>query len=204
MLPLLKGIILGFSIAAPVGPIGVLCIRRTIALGRLHGFLSGLGAATADAIYGFIAGFGFTFLMNFLLDQRLLLQAAGGVFLCYLGVQTFRSNPAADPAQVKSGSLLGSYLSTLMLTIANPLTMMAFVGIFAGLGIGSSPGDSYAAVSLVTGVFLGSAAWWIVLSVSVGLLRSRLEASSLKWINRVSGLIIAGFGIAALMGLLAS
>ncbi|MFM1652514.1 LysE family transporter [Brevibacillus sp. B_LB10_24] len=91
-----------------------------------------------------------------------------------------------------------------MLTLANPLTMMAFVGIFAGLGIGSSPGDSYAAVSLVTGVFLGSAAWWIVLSVSVGLLRSRLEASFLKWINRVSGLIIAGFGIAALMGLHAS
>lgn len=114
---LLKGILLGFSIAAPVGPIGILCIRRTITLGRLHGFLSGLGAATADAFYGFIAGFGLTLITSFLLDQKVLLQAVGGLFLCYLGVQTFRSKPAAEAAQTgkaSGNSLFKSYASTLL------------------------------------------------------------------------------------------
>lgn len=109
----LKGLVIGFSVAAPVGPIGILCINRTLSKGRLHGFVSGLGAATADALYGCIAAFGLTFITTFLLTQKIWLQLIGGLFLCYLGVQTFRSQPAEHAAAAKGGGLLRSYTSVL-------------------------------------------------------------------------------------------
>ncbi|MBD0382508.1 LysE family translocator [Paenibacillus sedimenti] len=202
LIPLLKGILLGFSIAAPVGPIGILCIRRTVTLGRLHGFLSGLGAASADAFYGFIAGFGLTLITNFLLDQRTLLQAVGGLFLLYLGIQTYRSDPAKDPAKAKGETLFRSYASTFMLTITNPLTIMSFLGAFAGLGLGGSQAGIPSAAALVAGVFIGSALWWLALSLIVGILRERLNVGALKWVNRVSGAIVTIFGVIALLGLL--
>ncbi|MGG1553609.1 LysE/ArgO family amino acid transporter [Paenibacillus ferrarius] len=210
MQPLLKGILLGLSIAAPVGPIGVLCIRRTLTLGRLHGFLSGLGAATADAFYGIIAGFGLTLVTSFLLDWQGVLQVAGGLFLCYLGVQTFRAKPASEAAKARGGSLLKSYASTLGLTITNPMTILSFFGAFAGLGIGvtgsaggvSATGTHLGPAVLVLGVFTGSALWWLALSVGVGLLRDRLGGAVLVWINRISGVILTAFGCVALGGLL--
>ncbi|MEW9701090.1 LysE family translocator [Paenibacillus sp. SI8] len=195
---------MGITIAAPVGPIGVLCIRRTIAFGRLHGFLSGLGAATADAFYGVIAGFGLTLISNFLLDQKLLLQAVGGLFLCYLGVQTYRSKPAADPAKANEESRFKSYVSTFMLTITNPMTIMSFLGVFAGLGMGNAQGNVGASVALVIGVFLGSALWWLALSLTVGIFRDRLKVSTFRWINRISGVIVLIFGVVSLLGLLAA
>ncbi|WP_397386607.1 LysE family translocator [Paenibacillus roseipurpureus] len=201
MIPLLKGILLGFSIAAPVGPIGILCMRRTLTLGRLHGFLSGLGAATADAIYGFIAGFGLTLITSFLLDQKVILQLVGGLFLVYLGVQTFRSKPAVEAAKATGDTLFKSYASTLLLTITNPMTIMSFVGAFAGLGLGGSTEAGYAsAISLVVGVFTGSAMWWLLLSVLVGLLRERIKGAAFLWINRVSGAMLTVFGLVAVLG----
>ncbi|KPV61335.1 lysine transporter LysE [Paenibacillus sp. A3] len=197
-----KGIVLGLSIAAPVGPIGILCIRRTVALSRLHGFLSGLGAATADALYGFAAGFGLTLIMNMLLEQKLWLQAIGGLFLCYLGVRTFLSNPASDPANAAGDTLLGSYFSTFLLTIANPMTVLSFLGIFAGIGIGSAGENINSAIALVVGVFLGSALWWFALCFTVGLFRERLNVPALKWINRISGSIVVLFGVVSFIGLL--
>jgi threonine/homoserine/homoserine lactone efflux protein len=202
LIPLLKGILLGLSIAAPVGPIGILCIRRTITLGRLHGFLSGLGAASADAFYGFIAGFGLTLITSFLLDQKVLLQAVGGLFLCYLGVRTFRSKPAAEAAKASGNTLFRSYASTLMLTITNPMTIMSFLGAFAGLGIGGSQTGIASAVALVIGVFVGSALWWLALSLVIGMFRDRIHVSALGWINRISGVILSVFGLIAIIGLL--
>lgn len=202
LIPLLKGILLGLSIAAPVGPIGILCIRRTITLGRLHGFLSGLGAASADAFYGFIAGFGLTLITGFLLDQKVLLQAVGGLFLCYLGVRTFRSKPAADAAKASGNTLFRSYASTLMLTITNPMTIMSFLGAFAGLGMGDSQTGIASAVALVIGVFVGSALWWLALSTVIGLLRDRIHVTAFRWINRISGVILTVFGLVAIIGLL--
>nr|WP_082927208.1 LysE family transporter [Paenibacillus oryzisoli] len=203
MIPLLKGLLLGFSIAAPVGPIGILCMRRTLTLGRWHGFLSGLGAATADAIYGFIAGFGLTLVTSFLLDQKVMLQLVGGLFLVYLGVQTFRSKPAAEAAKATGGTLFKSYLSTLLLTITNPMTIMSFVGAFAGLGLGDSADAGFApAITLVIGVFTGSALWWLLLSLFVGLLRERLKGTAFLWINRISGAMLSAFGLFAVVGLL--
>jgi len=200
---LFKGIVLGFSIAAPVGPIGVLCIRRTLADGRVHGLVSGLGAATADAIYGTIAAFGLSFISDLLIEQQHWIRLIGGAFLCYLGLRALLSKPAEQAAQASGRGLVGAYTSTLFLTITNPATILSFAAIFAGLGIASGAGGDYsAAVALVLGVFAGSALWWFLLSGGVSLFRSRFSLRTMGWINRVSGLIIIGFGLLALVSLL--
>ena len=199
---LMKGILIGFSIAAPVGPIGVLCIRRTLAEGRATGFVSGLGAATADAIYGCIAGFGLTLVTRFLMDQQVWLRLFGGAFLCYLGVKTVLSRPAKQAASAKGSGLAGAYGSTFLLTLTNPMTILSFAAVFAGLGLASA-GGSYASASiLVLGVFAGSALWWLMLSGGVSLLRSRFDVPGLEWVNRISGVIITGFGVVALLSLM--
>jgi len=197
---LLRGFVIGLSIAAPVGPIGVLCIRRTLAEGRMAGFVSGLGAATADMLFGCVAGFGLTFISNALLAQQFWFQLIGGLFLCYLGVRTLLSRPAEIAAVAKSRGMLGSYTSTLFLTLTNPLTIFAFAAIYAGLG--AAAGDYSAALILITGVFAGSAMWWLLLSGGVSLFRTRFTTRSLLWVNRVSGVVIVGFGLFALSSLL--
>lgn len=200
----LRGLAIGFSIAAPVGPIGVLCIRRTLADGRASGLVSGLGAASADACYGFVAAFGLTFISTFLIDQKLWLHLIGGAFLCYLGVRTFLAPPAA-PAQTpktENSSLVAAYTSTVFLTLTNPMTIISFAAIFAGLGLAGARGDYATAAILVVGVFLGSAAWWLLLSGAVALLRSRIDLRALQWVNRISGGVISAFGLIALAGLI--
>ncbi len=197
---LVQGGIIGLSIAAPVGPIGVLCIRRTLAEGRLTGLVSGLGAATADAFYGSIAGFGLTAISGLLVSQQAWLRLVGGLFLCCLGVKTLLAQPAQQAAAVRGRGLWQSYASTLFLTLTNPMTILSFAAIFAGLGLGGTRGDYASAVMLVLGVFLGSAAWWLLLSSGVGALRAKFPGASLLWVNRVSGVIILGFGVVALTG----
>jgi len=199
---LFKGLALGFSIAAPVGPIGVLCIRRTLAEGRAVGFASGLGAATADAIYGSIAAFGLTLISTFLISQRLGLGLIGGAFLCYLGIKTLMAKPAEPAAFIAGKGLLGAYGSTFFLTLSNPITILSFVAIFAGLGFVNASRDLVSAGVLVLGVFGGSASWWFLLSGGVSLFRSRFDLRALQWVNRISGSVITGFGLLALMSLI--
>ena len=196
MLLWFKGMLIGFAIAAPVGPIGLLCIQRTLARGRWSGVLSGMGAASADALYGCIAGFGLAALAGLLLAWQTELQIGGGLFLLYLGGKTWRTPPAMAQAQVQPtrAGLLGDYLSTLALTLTNPVTILAFLGIFAGLGLAAEQRDFAAAGWLVSGVFLGSLLWWLLLAGTVGLVRGRLTPTRLGWINRASGAFIAGFG----------
>ena len=194
---LLRGLIIGFSIAAPVGPIGILCIRRTLAEGRASGFLSGLGAATADALYGCVAGFGLTVISGFLVDQRFYIQLIGGLFLLALGIKTLRSAPAERAAAASGTGLAASYASTLLLTLTNPMTILSFAAIFAALGVADTGGDLSAAALLVLGVFIGSAAWWLILSGGVGLMREKLSSGVLRWTNRLSGVILVAFGIIA-------
>ena len=196
---LLRGIVLGFSIAAPVGPIGVLCIRRTLAKGRAVGLVSGLGAATADAIYGCIAGFGLTFVSSALIGGQVWLRLIGGAFLCYLGVRTFLAVPAVRAAPARGSGLAGAYVSTFFLTITNPMTILSFAAIFAGLGVADAGGRYGSAATLVLGVFAGSALWWLGLSTVVGLLRGRLDVRALRWVNRISGVVIVGFGLFAIL-----
>jgi threonine/homoserine/homoserine lactone efflux protein len=206
-----SGLVLGFSIAAPVGPIGVLCIRRTLADGRAVGFFSGLGAATADAVYGSIAAFGLTFLSSLLVDQQTWLRLIGGSFLLYLGVRTFLARPADRPAIVngepltpnerKGQALMGAYTSTFFLTLTNPMTILSFSAMFASFNLGTGRGF-LPAVALVLGVLSGSALWWLLLSGGVGLFRSRFTPAVMVWVNRVSGLIVAGFGVVTLGSLI--
>ena len=196
----LKGLIVGFAIAAPVGPIGVLCIRRTLAEGRTTGFVSGLGAATADAMYGATAAFGLTLITDFLLGGASWLRLVGGVFLLYLGIKTFLARPAEKAAETRGGGLLRAYSSTLFLTLTNPTTILSFVAVFAGLGLGEGA-DGLTATVLVLGVFLGSAAWWLLLSGAVGLFRRKLSTGGLRWVNRVSGVVITAFGVLAISGI---
>lgn len=198
----MKGLIIGLSVAVPVGPIGILCIRRTLNQGRVIGFLSGLGAATADAWYGAIAGFGLTFLSNFLIGQQTWLRLIGGVLLCIIGVRMFLSKPAQRGASAESSSLWSAYLSTLFLTLTNPVTILFFAAVFAGLGVGSSSSHYVSAAILVLGVFTGSALWWFILSGFTGLLRGMFSDQGLQWLNRIAGLIIMGFSLVAFWSLL--
>ncbi|MCL5996881.1 MAG: LysE family translocator [Chloroflexi bacterium] len=201
---LLRGIIIGFSIAAPVGPIGLLCIQRTLAHGRAQGLASGMGAASADAIYGLVAAFGLTFVSSRVIDAQVALRLIGGTYLCYLGLKTYRQQPAARPAATteRGQDLTRAYGSTLLLTLTNPMTILSFAAIFAGLGFGIVDGDYLGATLVVLGVFTGSALWWLILSSLAGLFRNRLDTRALRWLNRLSGLLVMGFGIFALASLL--
>ena len=198
---LLRGIVVGFSIAAPVGPIGVLCIRRTLAEGRATGLVSGLGAATADAIYGCVAGFGLTFISSFLVDQQTWLRLIGGAFLCYLGIRTWLTAPAQGTASTQGNGPLAAYASTFFLTLTNPMTILSFAAIFAGLGLANRTGGYAPAGILVLGVFAGSALWWLLLSGGVSLFRGRFTPGGLRWVNKVSGIVITAFGVLALLSL---
>jgi threonine/homoserine/homoserine lactone efflux protein len=196
---LVRGLIIGMSIAAPVGPIGVLVIRRTLTAGRIAGLVTGLGAATADAIYGCVAGFGLTFISMVLISQHFWVRLIGGLFLCYLGVRTLLAAPAEQAAGASAPSLLRAYLSTLLLTLSNPMTILSFAAVLAGLGIGGAGASYGAAALLVLGVFAGSALWWLILSGGVSVVRLRLTAGILRWVNRLSGAVLIGFGLLALI-----
>lgn len=208
-----RGMLIGLAIAAPVGPIGVLCIRRTLTYGRLSGFASGLGAASADAVYGSITAFGLTVLTNMLVGQRTALELVGGGFLVYLGLRTIVEKPKAvglTPGDLPESGLgktwlrvnlrgLGQdYGSTFLLTLTNPMTILSFAAIFAGLGATSTLGGG---LRVVAGVFTGSASWWLALSLVTGLLRGWLAyPGGLRWVNRISGAIILAYGLVALFG----
>jgi threonine/homoserine/homoserine lactone efflux protein len=195
---LLRGLVIGFSLAAPVGPIGLLCIRRSLAEGRVVGLVTGLGAATADAAYGTVAAFGLTAVSGFLVAQRLWLGLLGGAFLCCLGVRTFISAPADRAAKTRGDGLLSAYASTFILTLTNPMTIVSFVAIFAGLGVGASS-DYLPATALVAGIFLGSALWWVLLSTGVASAGLRLTGGWMRVVDHVSGAMIFTFGLFAIV-----
>ena len=193
----LRGFILGFTIAAAVGPISLLVIRRTLAEGRVVGLASGLGVATADGTYGAIAAFGLGAITQALVDARHVLGLVGGLFLLWLAWTTARAEPH-DPAvaRPRRGGLVGAYLSILGLTLTNPMTILSFGALFAGLGVTSgAPGDS----ALVTlGVLLGSGAWWVLLTSVVSVLRGRVTTSWIRRINLASGVAIGAFALFAI------
>jgi threonine/homoserine/homoserine lactone efflux protein len=198
MLTFLQGLVLGVLIAAPVGPIGILCIRRSLTMGHMAGLLTGLGAATADGFYGCVAAFGLTALSDVLVSQGFWLRLIGGLFLCYLGVKTFLAKPidSAEAIPDQRG-YLSLYASTVFLTLTNPLTILMFAGVFAGSGLGAA-GDYATATLLVTGVFFGSALWWFLLSFGASLFRAKITGSNLRYLNQISGLILLIFGVIAL------
>jgi threonine/homoserine/homoserine lactone efflux protein len=188
----LKGLAFGFLLAAAVGPMWLLCFRRTVACGVLTGIASGMGIAAADGFYGAVAAFGLTAISGLLLGYSFWLGLAGGAFLLYLGVKTLIAQPVPAEGEQAPDSMAASFLSTFGLTLTNPPTILAFAAIFAGLGLASTT-DYRAAALIVAGVFLGSAAWWLILAGTAGRLRHRMGARLMRGINVASGLSILGF-----------
>jgi len=189
----LKGLAFGFILAATVGPMWVLCFRRTIEQGALAGFVSGMGIAVADGFYGAVAAFGLTAISGVLLKYSFWIGLVGGVFLLYLGVKTLLARPEMSAASASPTGLLPGFLSTLGLTLANPPTILAFAAIFAGLGLVTS--DYATAALVVLGVFAGSASWWLILAAGAGAMRGRIGPKLFRAINVVSGLSILAFAV---------
>jgi threonine/homoserine/homoserine lactone efflux protein len=194
---LARGLVLGFSIAAPVGAIGVLCIRRTLSDGTLAGFISGLGAASADALYAMVAVAGVHSVSEFLNSHETAIRILGGVFLAYIGVRTFLSRPPGQDRPSKSTQLSAAYGSTFLLTLANPSTVVSFGLVFGALA-SQGRGPAFEPAATVFGVFLGSTAWWLFLSVAVGILRSRIDFHWMQAVNRGAGILLFALGVGIL------
>jgi threonine/homoserine/homoserine lactone efflux protein len=196
---LLKGMMVGIVIAVPVGPVGVLCIRRTILDGRLAGLFSGLGAATADSFFGIIAGFGLTVISDSLLYYQDWLRIGAAGFLLYVGITALMSEPTA---RNRSGNdpegLFGDFASTFVLTITNPVTILSFIAIFGAIGFAGEEATLPHAAMLVAGVWLGSFFWWVGLVAGAGFLRMTFQRQHLVWINRGSGGFLVAAGVALL------
>lgn len=198
---LIEGMVIGFSIAVPVGPIAILCINRTLSRGRPSGLVSGLGAATADAVYGGLAAFGVSLILNFLMEHQRVISIIGGLFLMVLGVRIFFTKITQETVADTGGSQVANFVSTFVLTLTNPMTLVAFAAVFAGLGI-TTAGDPMVGCFLLAGVFAGSAAWWFLLTLGVSFLRPRIMLVAETLISRLTGVVIFIFGVAVLAGLI--
>lgn len=195
----IKGLIIGIVIAAPVGPIGVLCIQRSLHDGFKVGLMTGLGAAIADGTYGVIAGFGFTALSDLLVAQQFWIRLLGGFFLLYLGIKLFSTQSVENTKDKSEQSSWHALVTTYLLTMTNPATVLSFLAIFSGLGLSQTTADYAHAMALVLGITLGSALWWLILSGGVALvLHHRISPSVIRRINKISGIIIVSFGIYSL------
>jgi threonine/homoserine/homoserine lactone efflux protein len=199
---LAQGMIIGLVVAVPFGPLGLLCINRALVMGRWCGLLSGFGVATADALAAGIAALGVSLVSAFLMDHQIGLRFIGGVFLCCLGLKIYNTVPTQQPPPSDFNGLFGAYASTFLLTFSNPVTILSFIAIYAGWGIESLSGHYFAAAILTLGVFIGSATWWIALFVGLTAFRDKFSMRILRWIHKISGIAIAGFGVVVLLSLM--
>lgn len=196
-----RTLFIGISIAAAVGSMSLLCIQRTLTRGYLYGLVSGLGIASADGLYASVSAFGLTALSTLLVSQNWWIHLLGGIFLIYLGCRTALTPPARKAAHSAStANLPGAYVTTLLLTLTNPMTILSFALIFAGIGLGAASGP-LSALTVTLTIFLGSLLWWLILVSGVSLLRERLTTTWLLWINRLSGCGIALFGLLILLNI---
>jgi len=196
---LIKGVIVGLLASIPLGPVGVICIQRTINKGKLSGFISGIGAATADTIFATIAGFSITFVINFIEEKQFFFQVGGGIIVMILGISIFYTNPIRQLKRHRKNksSILEDYLSVLFITITNPLAVFLFIGLFASLRIVSTVGNGLYVGILLSGVFIGAATWWFVLSTIINRFRARFRLKQLWYINKISGGAIFILGLIA-------
>lgn len=198
---LVKGIVVGFLASIPLGPVGVLCIQRTINKGRTSGLFSGMGAATVDSFFALVAALGLTFIINFIEEQQFYIQLLGGGVLIFLGTRIFNTNPIQQIRRhrKKKNKLVEDFLSVLFLTLSNPLAVFLFVAAFAGIGLATSKDSSIKSSLIIAGVFLGATLWWASLTFFVDLFRKKFRLKQLWWINKIAGVIIIVFGIAAML-----
>ncbi len=199
----LKGVLIGFLIAAPVGPIGVLCIRRTLSGSYALGLITGLGAAFADTVYGAIAGFSLASIANFITENNFYLRLFGGILLAWIGVSIFRAPPRRTTLEkVEDENIFHAFTSAFFLTLSNPITLLVFAAAFAAMGISPMKDSLTQASILVAGVCMGASAWWLSLSTGVHLIHHKLSDKQLLWINRSSGVMLVGFSVYMLLSLL--
>ena len=194
-----KGLLIGAAVSAPLGPIGLLCINRCLTEGRVRGFVSGLGAATADMVFCIIAGFGFTFVSRFLDEQAVWISLVGACGLLFLGLRIFFSKPEEKSFTNTGGDLAHIYLSTFALTLINPVTILFFVAVFTSLGVTLSREDYPSLTLLIVGVLAGAVLWWFLLTGCVSLLHRRLTQKTIRWVNRISGTIVMVLGLLAFL-----
>jgi threonine/homoserine/homoserine lactone efflux protein len=196
-----KGLIIGASVSAPVGPIGLLCVNRCLTEGRVRGFVSGLGAATADMLFCIIAGFGFSFVSRFLDEQAIWIRFVGACCLIFLGLKIILSRPEEKSCAVTGGDLLHVYVSTMLLTLINPVTILFFVALFTSLGL-TLTRDAHLSLALLTmGVFVGAIFWWFLLTGFVSLFHRKLSQPTMRWVNWTLGTIIMVLGFLAFLSI---
>lgn len=197
---LLKGLIIGFAMAVPIGPLGVLCIRKTLTEGRARGMIIGLGAATADALYSGIAAFGLTIVLDVIEGQAFWVRLVGGLLLLVLGIRTLRARRTTDPLKIFAGrGLWGIFVSSFVIALTNPLTIFAFIAVFATFGLAHERGIVEASL-LVLGVFIGSNLWFLTLGSVATLFHGRITAGGMRWVSRVAGILIIVSGIVLFVG----
>jgi threonine/homoserine/homoserine lactone efflux protein len=200
----IHGIIIGIALAAPVGPIALICVRRTLANGRMHGIISGMGVATADIVYAAVTAFGFALISEFLLARQWFFRLFGGIALIAVGIRIFLRVPPDITTPPDQSSYFKDFASMFALAIANPLTILFFTIVIPAFGVVIS-GDSVISPAIfIIGVFFGEAIWWIFLCGSLGTVRTYLNRAHLHLINRLSGMIIAGFGVVMILSLIFS
>ena len=199
---IIQGVLIGFVVAVPVGPLGLLCINRALAQGALCGLLSGFGIASADALAALIVALGVSFISGFVTDYQTTLRLAGGVFLCYLGWKIYRTKPKNQAVPSNVNGLLNAYGTAFFVAISNPATVLSFIAIYAGWHVPSLHGRYFAAALLAIGVFMGSALWWIGLFIGMNVHGGKFSLSTLGWVHRVSGVLILGFGVVVLLSVL--
>jgi len=197
----MKGIIIGLMVSIPLGPIGVLCIQRTLNKGRKAGFVSGLGASAADTFFALIAGYGISMVITFIKAQHVYFQIIGGLIVMYLGIHIFFTNPVKQLRlqRMSQNNLSQDFLSVFFLTVSNPMAIFFFLAMFAGVNLAGGPMNFFLVSLIVAGVFLGSSAWWFVLTTLVNIFRHRFRLKSIWWMNKVSGMTIFFLGIAAIL-----
>ncbi len=196
----IKGLIIGFAMAVPIGPVGIMCIRKTLSEGHARGMIIGLGSATVDSLYGSMAAFGLTFVSDAIISQQFWLRLVGGGLLLFLGIRTFRAKPNDPKIPVVYKGLLRSYFSAFFLVLTNPVTIFAFVAVFAAFGLGHTL-NIFSASILVIGVFVGSCLWFFILGYVATLFREKLDTKGLQWVNRIAGTLIIVSGVAAFVSL---
>jgi threonine/homoserine/homoserine lactone efflux protein len=198
-LAFVRGLVVGFALAAPMGPVAILCIRRALTCGRLQAFGAGMGAAFADMIFGAVAGLGITVISSFIMNYQTAIGLVGGVVVLAMGITTYRTPVVMTNGNVVVKSLRREFAAAFTMAMTNPATMIAAIGVFAAFGpidIQTSPARAF---WLVAGVLTGSAAWWLILAGVAATMRGRFVARGLPWLNRVSGSIIALSGAVVLV-----
>ncbi|MDR3646746.1 MAG: LysE family transporter [Candidatus Babeliales bacterium] len=191
----LDGFILGLAVAAPIGPVGVLCIKKTLSSGLGVGLSSGFGASIAKVCYGIVVGFGLTSVSNFLINYNTYISIIGAAFLTYLGIKIFMTKPDMNCNEAQKENKVTAFITMFMLTIMNPMTVLSFLAVFSGLGIANTAASYSNGCTLIAGIFSGSMSWWIFLCTIVNLFRQKINSNVLSWINKISGVVIVSFAV---------